>query len=77
MYHYIFPGDSDSIVYHVQSDEIIELTVEQFSNVYLKTVIPINMSSLYKVAVSVGDKIVPQALVPLWQHPAGNKTLEQ
>lgn len=30
------------------------------------------MSLLYKSIVSVGDRIVPQALQPLWQHPAGN-----
>ncbi|XP_065202360.1 mitochondrial pyruvate carrier 2-like [Planococcus citri] len=33
------------------------------------------MSMVYKAAVSVGDKIVPKALQPLWQHPAGPKTV--
>ena len=29
------------------------------------------MSVIYKAAVSIGDKVVPRALQPLWQHPAG------
>ena len=29
------------------------------------------MSMLYKTIISVGDKVVPNALMPLWQHPAG------
>ncbi|KAM7249365.1 hypothetical protein ACFE04_011125 [Oxalis oulophora] len=33
------------------------------------------MSAIYKAVISVGDKVVPQALLPLWQHPAGPKTV--
>ncbi|XP_038207312.1 mitochondrial pyruvate carrier 2-like [Zerene cesonia] len=33
------------------------------------------MSKVYKGIISVADKFIPQALRPLWEHPAGPKTI--
>ncbi|CAH4027599.1 unnamed protein product [Pieris brassicae] len=33
------------------------------------------MSKLYKTIISVADKFVPNLMRPLWEHPAGPKTI--
>ena len=33
------------------------------------------MSLVYRALVGMGDKVVPARLRPLWQHPAGPKTV--
>jgi hypothetical protein len=33
------------------------------------------MSVIYRALVGVGDKVVPSGLRPLWEHPAGPKTI--
>nr|CAH8865390.1 unnamed protein product [Trichobilharzia regenti] len=33
------------------------------------------MSFIYRALVSVGDKAVPTRLKPIWDHPAGPKTI--
>ncbi|CAH8616008.1 unnamed protein product [Heterobilharzia americana] len=33
------------------------------------------MSFIYKAVVAAGDKVVPTRLRPLWNHPAGPKTI--
>ncbi|KAK9695591.1 Mitochondrial pyruvate carrier [Popillia japonica] len=33
------------------------------------------MSGLYRAVIGVLDKLVPQALKPVWDHPAGPKTI--
>ncbi|KAI5645839.1 mitochondrial pyruvate carrier 2-like [Phthorimaea operculella] len=33
------------------------------------------MSKIYKAIVTVADKVVPSTLRPLWEHPAGPKTI--
>lgn len=33
------------------------------------------MSVIYRALVSSADKVVPQGLRPLWEHPAGPKTI--
>ncbi|XP_030768144.1 mitochondrial pyruvate carrier 2-like [Sitophilus oryzae] len=33
------------------------------------------MALIYRNAIAVADKLVPQKLQPLWQHPAGPKTI--
>ncbi|XP_050532290.1 mitochondrial pyruvate carrier 2-like [Daktulosphaira vitifoliae] len=33
------------------------------------------MSLVYKAVISATDKVVPKSLRPLWEHPAGPKTV--
>lgn len=32
-------------------------------------------SAVYKAVISAADKVVPRGLRPLWEHPAGPKTI--
>jgi hypothetical protein len=33
------------------------------------------MAALYRAITSIGDRIVPTAMQPFWNHPAGPKTI--